>query len=61
MTVLHALGDVGNPMSRLQVHQKFRRITAQVLLPEKQDALMTALDGLLVDGFKPLFAALDGN
>ena len=61
MTVLHALGDAGNPMSRVQVHQKFRRITAQVLSPEKQDALMTALDGLLVDGFKPLFAALDGN
>ena len=61
MTVLQALGDVGNPMSRAQVQQKFRRITAQVLSPQKQDALLTALDGLLVDGFKPLFAALDGH
>ena len=61
MTVLQALGDVGNPMSRAQVHQKFRRITAQALSPEKQDALLTVLDGLLVDGFKPLFAELDGH
>ena len=61
MTVLHALGDVGNPMSRVQVQQKFHRITAQALSPEKQDALLTALDGLLVDGFKPLFAALGGH
>ena len=61
MTVLHALGDVGNPMSRVQVQQKFRRISAHVLSPEKQNALLTALDGLLVDGFKPLFAALHGH
>lgn len=61
MTVLQALGDIGNPMSRAQVQQKFRRITAQVLSPEKQDVLLKALDGLLVDGFKPLFAALDGH
>ena len=61
MTVLHALGDVGNPMSRALVRQKFRRITAQAVSPEKQDALLTALDGLLVDGFEPLFAALDGH
>ena len=61
MTVLQALGDVGNPMSRAQVQQKFRHITAQVLSSAKQDALLAALDGLLVDGFKPLFAALDGH
>ncbi len=59
ITVLDALGDVGNPMSRAHVRQKLRRITSRVLLPAKQDALLTALDGLLVDGFMPLFAALD--
>ncbi|MEP6906633.1 MAG: MmgE/PrpD family protein [Pseudoxanthomonas sp.] len=61
MTVLQALGDVGNPMSRVQVHAKFRRITAQVLAAEKQDALLAALDGLVANGFKPLFAALGGH
>lgn len=58
LTVQHPLGDVGNPMSRMQVCEKFRRITAQSLSLQKQDEVLTALDGLLADGFDPLFAAL---
>lgn len=58
LTVRHPLGDPGNPMSREQVRGKFRRITANNLSPEKQDEVLQALDGLLVDGFGPLFAAL---
>lgn len=58
LTVLHALGDVANPMSRDQVREKFRRISAATVDPVWQDAILAALDGLATAGFRPLFAAL---
>lgn len=58
LTVLHPLGDVANPMSRAQVTEKFRRIGAASVVPDWQEAILAALDALLVDGFRPLFASL---
>lgn len=58
LTVDHPLGDVANPMSRDQVIEKLRRIGAMSLPPDWQDRIVTALDGLLQDGFAPLFDAL---
>jgi 2-methylcitrate dehydratase PrpD len=58
LTVLHPLGDVANPMSRAQVTEKFRRISAVSVGPGWQDEILAALDGLLAQGFGPLFAAL---
>jgi 2-methylcitrate dehydratase PrpD len=58
LTVPHPLGDVANPMSRAQVTEKFRRIAAGSMGPDRQDNVLAALDGLLDQGFGPLFAAL---
>ncbi len=58
LTVPDPLGDVGNPMSRAQVTEKFRRIGAGSVDPAWQEVILSALDGLTADGFKPLFAAL---
>ncbi|MEO3388410.1 MmgE/PrpD family protein [Mesorhizobium sp. CAU 1741] len=58
LTVPHPLGDVANPMSRAQVTEKFRRIAAGSMGPDWQDNVLAALDGLLDQGFGPLFAAL---
>lgn len=57
-TVLHPLGDVANPMTPAQVADKFRRIGAVSLTPERQDQILAALDTLLDRGFAPLLAAL---
>lgn len=57
-TVLHPLGDVANPMNRAQVTEKFRRIGAASLDAVWQDLILSVLDRLTVDGFRPLFAAL---
>ena len=58
LTVPSPLGDVANPMSRAQVKEKFRRISAASVDPAWQDAIQSALDGLTANGFRPLFAAL---
>lgn len=58
MTVQHPLGDVANPMSRRQVFDKIRRISARVLPPDAQESIIFALDGLADQGFAPLFEAL---
>lgn len=58
LTVLHPLGDVGNPMNRAQVSEKFRRIARVSVSPDWQDSILSALNGLLDQGFTPLFTAL---
>ena len=58
LTVPHPLGDVANPMSREQVTEKFRRISAASLHPDRQDGILVALGGLASEGFQPLFLAL---
>ena len=58
LTVQQPLGDVANPMSRAQVTEKFRRISAVSVGPDWQGEILAALDGLLAQGFGPLFAAL---
>ncbi|MGY0506012.1 MmgE/PrpD family protein [Luteimonas sp. e5] len=61
LTVQHPLGDFHNPMSKRQVVDKFRRVTAENLSPQKQEEVLAALDGVATHGFGPLFAALDGT
>jgi 2-methylcitrate dehydratase PrpD len=58
LTVLHALGDVANPMSSAQVIDKFRRIGAASVAPDWQETIVTALHRLAEDGLGPLLAAL---
>ena len=58
LTVLHPLGDVANPMSRAQITDKFRRIARVTVSPDWQHSILAALDGLLDQGFAPLFEAL---
>lgn len=58
LTALHALGDVAKPMSRAQLVDKFRRIARANVNEDWQSTILAALDGLLVDGFAPLFTAL---
>lgn len=57
-TVLHPLGDVANPMSREQVTDKFRRIALVSVNPDWQQDILAAVNGLLDQGFAPLFSAL---
>jgi len=58
LTVLDPVGDVANPMSRVQVTEKFRRISAANIKIERQNEILAALEGLLEQGFGPLFAVL---
>jgi len=58
LTVLHPLGDVANPMNRVQVTEKFRRITRVSVGDAWQDSILSALNTLGDSGFAPLFAAL---
>lgn len=58
MTVPSPLGDVGNPMSREQVTEKFRRISAAQLSTGSQDRILAAAGNLQTAGFGPLFDAL---
>jgi 2-methylcitrate dehydratase PrpD len=58
LTVLHALGDVANPMNRGQVTEKFRRIARVSVTPQGQETILSALETLETRGFAPLFAAL---
>lgn len=58
LIVLHALGDVANPMTRDQVAFKFRNIGRETLHPEWQDGILAAIDGLETHGFRPLLSAL---
>jgi 2-methylcitrate dehydratase PrpD len=58
IAVLLPLGDVGNSMNRAQVTDKFRRIARVSVNPDWQQTILAALDGLLDQGFAPLFTAL---
>ncbi len=57
-TIDYPLGDVANPMSRDQVIEKFRRVGAEVLPVQRQDAILEAAIRLEKDGFHPLFSVL---
>jgi 2-methylcitrate dehydratase PrpD len=59
LIVLHALGDVANPMSKDQIALKFRNIGRENLHPEWQDGILAAIDGLETGGFRPLLSALN--
>lgn len=58
LTEQYALGDVGKPMSKAQVIEKFRRIGAGNLPTGSQDVILGAAGRLLEDGFQPLFLTL---
>jgi 2-methylcitrate dehydratase PrpD len=58
LTVPFPLGDVANPMTRLQVTDKFRRIATANISADRQDDILLALDRLTTDGFSELFAEL---
>jgi 2-methylcitrate dehydratase PrpD len=58
LTVPFPLGDVANPMTRLQVTDKFRRIATANISADRQDDILLALDRLTADGFSELFAEL---
>ncbi|WP_321936317.1 MmgE/PrpD family protein [Paraburkholderia sp. J8-2] len=55
LTVKSPLGDVANPMSREQIVEKFFRLAAGSVRPDKQHAIVLALNQLTTAGFKPLF------
>ena len=61
LTVKYPLGDVANPMNSDQVKAKFQRIALEVVDPEWQQDLLSAINQLTSDGFAPLFAALKGR
>ncbi len=58
VTVLAPLGDVANPMNREQVMDKFRRIAVANVATAQQEIILSALNGLTAEGFRPLFSAL---
>ena len=45
-TVRHPLGDPANPMDRIQLTNKFRRLAAGVMAPADQDRLLSAVENL---------------
>ena len=45
-TVRHPLGDPANPMDRMQLTTKFRRLAAGVMAPADQDRLLSAVENL---------------
>lgn len=58
LNIEYPLGDVANPLTREQVLRKFQRISRDNINEQWLDKIIAALDGLLVEGFTPLFAAL---
>ena len=56
--VAHALGDPDNPMGREGIRSKFRRLTAPVLAPERQETMIAATAVLGSDGLSRLLEAL---
>jgi 2-methylcitrate dehydratase PrpD len=45
-TVRHPLGDPANPMDRMRLTTKFRRLAAGVMAPEDQDRLLATVERL---------------
>ena len=56
--VPHALGDPDNPLGREGIRSKFRRLTAPVLAPERQETIVAADAALGSDGLPRLLDAL---
>lgn len=56
-TVLSPRGESTNPLSRSQVRRKFRAITQDNIDDKSQMSMLSALDGLLTQGFGALFTA----
>lgn len=61
LTVDWPLGDVANPMNRVQVTEKFRALARASLSEPRQERIVSALNGLTNSGFRPLFSALEGR
>ncbi|RWD50836.1 MmgE/PrpD family protein [Mesorhizobium sp.] len=58
MTVLHAFGDVANPLSPEQITEKFKNVVRYTVATQWQDEIVTAIRSLHTAGFDPLFAVL---
>jgi 2-methylcitrate dehydratase PrpD len=56
--VAHALGDPDNPLGREGIRSKFRRLTAPVLAPERQETMIATSAALGSDGLPGLLDAL---
>ncbi|MGV1831948.1 MmgE/PrpD family protein [Agrobacterium vitis] len=58
LTIVHALGDVANPLSVSQIGDKLRNISRDSLASSLQERLISAASVVHQEGFTPLFAAL---
>jgi 2-methylcitrate dehydratase PrpD len=58
-TVRHPLGDPDNPMDRIRLTTKFRRLAAGVLAPADQNRLLAAVEGLPdLESIEPILSCL---
>jgi 2-methylcitrate dehydratase PrpD len=58
-TVRHPLGDPDNPMDRIRLTNKFRRLAAEVMAPADQDRLLAAAEGLPdLESVEPILSCL---
>jgi 2-methylcitrate dehydratase PrpD len=58
-TVRHPLGDPDNPMDRIRLTTKFRRLAAGVMAPADQDRLLAAVEGLPnLENVEPILSCL---
>jgi 2-methylcitrate dehydratase PrpD len=58
-TVRHPLGDPANPMDRIQLTTKFRRLAAGAMTPTDQDRLLAAAEGLPdLESVEPILSCL---
>jgi 2-methylcitrate dehydratase PrpD len=58
-TVRHPLGDPDNPMDRIRLTTKFRRLAAGVMAPADQDRLLAAAEGLPnLENVEPILSCL---
>jgi 2-methylcitrate dehydratase PrpD len=58
-TVRHPLGDPNNPMDRIRLTTKFRRLAAGVMAPADQNRLLAAVEGLPdLESIEPILSCL---
>lgn len=57
-TVLDPLGDPANPLSTARLEEKFRALTAGLLSPSRQQALLARVHALEPEGLPPLLEEL---
>jgi len=58
-TVRHPLGDPDNPMDRMRLTTKFRRLAAGAMAPADQDRLLAAAEGLPdLESVEPILSCL---